>query len=257
MSRLRLASWNVNGLRSIAKKGFYEWLAQEQPEIVGLQETKISLDQIQEDMKAPPGYVSVFNCGERRGYSGVALYSKERPLSVQLGMGAEAFDREGRVIVAEFADFTLLNIYFPNGSANPDRLTYKMGFYDAFLEYAGRLESAGKKLIICGDFNTAHQAIDLARPKANEGISGFLPEERAWMDKFVEAGYIDTFRHFNAEPHNYTWWHMRSGARARNVGWRIDYFFVSAGLLPHVQQATIEPHVLGSDHCPVTLSLSG
>lgn len=256
MSRLRLASWNVNGLRSIAKKGFYEWLEKEQPEIVGLQETKISLEQIQEEMKAPPGYVSIFNCAERRGYSGVALYSKERPLSVKLGMDSPDFDREGRVITADFGDFTLLNIYFPNGSANVERLIYKMGFYNAFAEYAARLEAAGHKLIICGDFNTAHKAIDLARPKANENISGFLPEERAWLDKFVQAGYADTFRHFNPDPHNYTWWHMRSGARARNVGWRIDYFFVSMSLVGRLHHATIEPHILGSDHCPVTLTLS-
>lgn len=252
---IRLVSWNVNGLRSVNKKGFLEWLIGEQADIVCLQETRVSDGLIPEDLKDPPGYSSFFNHAERKGYSGVGLYLKPKPLSISYGIGNKTFDTEGRVIQADFKDFTLLNIYFPNGSASQERLSYKMSFYDAFLKFADSLRKDGKRLIICGDFNTAHKEIDLARPKDNIQNSGFLPEERAWMDKFIKAGYTDTFRHFCDDPHEYTWWAMRTAARQRNVGWRIDYFFSTNDLVPHLVSSKIHQSVTGSDHCPISLEL--
>lgn len=255
MSSLKIACWNVNGIRSISKKGFFDWLQKEKPDIVGLQETKISADQLSPELTAPKGYTSYWAHAERKGYSGVAIYTREKPLTVKDGMGIGRFDSEGRVLTADFGDFLLLNIYYPNGKASEERLQYKLDFYEAFLKYANKLKKQGKKLVICGDFNTAHKAIDLARPKDNEKVSGFLPSERSWMDRFVGKGYIDTFRAFNEEPHNYTWWHMVTRARERNVGWRIDYFFASDNLNRQLVDAGIQPHVLGSDHCPITLKL--
>jgi len=253
---IKLASWNVNGIRSITKKGFHDWLNKEKPDIVGLQETKISSDKLSDEIISIPGYASYWSHAEKKGYSGVAIYTKERPLSISEGMGIAEFDSEGRVLVAEYADFVLLNIYYPNGKASEIRLDYKMRFYDAFLKFANKLRKQGKKLVICGDFNTAHKAIDLARPKTNENVSGFLPQERAWMDKFVGSGYLDTFRNFNSDPHHYTWWHLVTRARERNVGWRIDYFFASEDLEKKLHHAGIQSHIQGSDHCPVTLQLN-
>lgn len=255
MSTLKLACWNVNGIRSISKKGFFDWLASEQPDIVGLQETKIASEQLTAELLAPKGYVSYWSHAERKGYSGVVIYARERPLAVTEGLGIQRFDAEGRVLSADYGDFVLMNIYYPNGKASPERLQYKMDFYEAFLKHANELRQKGKKLIVCGDFNTAHKAIDLARPKDNEQVSGFLPQERSWMDRFVASGFIDTFRAFNAEPHNYTWWHLVTRARDRNVGWRIDYFFASDNIQDKLLEASIQSQVKGSDHCPVTLRL--
>ncbi|PWT97193.1 MAG: exodeoxyribonuclease III [Candidatus Melainabacteria bacterium] len=255
MATVKLVSWNVNGIRAVAKKGLFEWFETEDADVLCLQETKIDALQLPEHFKNRPGYLSYFSHAEKKGYSGVAIYTREKPLSVKEGLGIKRFDAEGRVLVADFGDFTLLNIYYPNGKASPERLQYKLDFYDAFFEFAQDLSKKGKKLIVCGDVNTAHRPIDLARPKDNENISGFLPVERAWLDKFVGAGYLDTFREVNSKPDNYTWWHLVTRARERNVGWRIDYFFVSDALKGKLVNATIEPHVQGSDHCPVTLSL--
>ncbi len=255
MSKLTFASWNVNGVRAISKKGFYDWLAKEKPDIVGIQETKISSDQLNDTISNPKGYVSYWSHAEKRGYSGVALFVKERPVSITEGIGNKKFDQEGRALVADYGDFVVLNVYFPNGKRGEERLLYKLGYYDAFLTYAEKLRKAGKKLIVCGDFNTAHKEIDLANPKGNVKISGFLPEERAWMDKFTSKGYIDTFRMVSDKPDNYTWWHVMTNARARNVGWRIDYFFIGDELTKNFDHATIQSEVLGSDHCPVTLTL--
>jgi exodeoxyribonuclease III len=255
MPTFKLVSWNVNGLRSISKKGFFDWLEKEKPDLVALQETKISADKLSEELRAPKGYVSFFSHAQRPGYSGVLLYCKERPKAVTEGLGIAKFDQEGRTLVADYGDFILLNSYFPNGKASEERLNYKLDFYDAFLKYIEKMRKAGKKIIFCGDVNTAHKPIDLARPKDNETISGFLPIERAWLDQVVERQYIDTFRQFNDKPDNYSWWHMVTNARARNVGWRIDYFFASHDLSANLVNATIEPHIMGSDHCPVTLSI--
>src|SRR3972149_599584 len=251
MKEIRLLSWNVNGIRALTRKGFFDWLGRESPDVLCLQETKVQPDQVDADLRAPPGYHTYWNAPERKGHGGVALFSKIEPLNLRYDFDGKAFDVEGRVIVAEYPGFTLFDVYFPNGKQGPERLKYKMNFYDVFLEYADSLKSAGKKLVVCGDVNTAHTEIDLARPKENSKVSGFLPGERAWIDKFIARGYVDTFRHFHKEPNQYSWWDMKTGARARNVGWRIDYFFVSDNLRPAVTAAFIMPEVMGSDHCPI------
>ena len=255
MRQLRIISWNVNGVRSVRSKGFLEKLLAGGPDIVCLQETKIQLDQLDDYLKEPPRYHAYWAFPQRKGYGGEATFSVEKPVNVRYDLGGSGLDIEGRVIAAEYPWFTLFNIYFPNGKQGPERVSYKMAFYDAFLKHADSLRKAGKKLIICGDVNTAHNEIDIARPKENSKVSGFLPIERAWMDKFVAHGYVDTFRHFNQEPGQYTWWDMKTGARARNVGWRIDYFFVSDDLLPAVTASFMMKDVMGSDHCPIVLDL--
>jgi len=253
---MRIVSWNVNGIRAIAKKGFYDWVQKESPDIFCLQETKASPEQLTPELLNIDGYTSYFSSSiVKKGYSGVAIYTKQKPLSVSHGYGVPRFDDEGRIIVAEFENFVLINNYYPNGKSREERLQYKMDFYDCFLNYTNNLVAQGKNVVICGDFNTAHHEIDLARPKENANTSGFLPIERDWMDKFVEAGFVDTFRMFNTEGANYTWWDMVTRARERNVGWRIDYFFVNSGFKPLVKNASIHADVMGSDHCPVSIDI--
>jgi len=256
MREVKILCWNVNGIRAVAAKGFLEWLDRESPDILCLQETKAQPDQLNNDIREPNNYSAYWNYPAQKGYSGVVTLTREKPLSTQTGFGVPQFDTEGRVIIMEFPGFTLMNIYFPNGKRDEQRLEYKMGFYEAFLQFVEPLRAQHKKVIICGDFNTAHKEIDLARPKENEKVSGFLPIERAWMDKFVSHGYVDTFRQFNREPGQYTWWDLKSRARERNVGWRIDYFFVTRNLLSSVSSAFIMPDVTGSDHCPVGITLT-
>jgi len=256
MKEIKLLSWNVNGIRAVKRKGFLEWFYKESPDILCLQETKAQPEQLDADLLEPEGYHAYWNYPERKGYSGVVVYTRERPENITYNLGDKSLDIEGRVIVAEYPAFTLINIYFPNGKRGHERLDYKMAFYDVFLDYADKLRSEGKKLVICGDVNTAHREIDLARPRANSTVSGFLPIEREWIDKLVTHGYIDTFRIFNKEPDQYTWWDMKSGARARNVGWRIDYFYVSEDLLASLTGAFIMPDIMGSDHCPIGITLN-
>jgi len=242
-------------VRAVKEKGFIEWLGRESPDILCLQETKAHPDQLPPELRQPKGYHGYWNQPERKGYSGVAIFSREEPYRVWYDLEEMGLDLEGRVLRADYTDFILFSIYFPNGKQNDIRLQYKMAFYEAFLTYADSLKAEGKKLIVCGDVNTAHREIDLARPRENEKVSGFLPIERAWIDKLIAHGYADTFRHFHREPNQYTWWDLKSGARARNVGWRIDYFFVSENLLPAVSDAFILPDVMGSDHCPIGIVL--
>jgi len=256
MKKLRLLSWNVNGIRAVHKKGFLDWFKKENPDILCLQETKASEEQLVDELKNPPGYSSYFSSAEKKGYSGVAVYTKQKPEKIEKGFGINKFDSEGRVLIADYKKFVLLNVYYPNGKASPERLQYKLDFYDAFLEYAEGLRKKGKNLVICGDVNTAHKEIDLAHPKENETTSGFLPVEREWMDKFFSHGYVDTFRMFNNEPEQYTWWHVITRARERNVGWRIDYFFVNEEFRKNVKSASIMPEVMGSDHCPIGIEIS-
>ena len=255
MKEIRLLCWNVNGIRSVRNKGFLEWLNIEFPDILAIQETKAKPEQLDTDLREPPGYYTYWNYPEKKGYSGVALYTKEQPVNIDYDLGDSKLELEGRVIRADYPGFILFNVYYPNGKKDQERLDYKMKFYDDFLIYADSLKETGKKLVICGDINTAHEEIDLARPKENSKVSGFLPIEREWMDKFVSHGYVDTFRHFNKEPNQYTWWDLKSGARVRNVGWRIDYFFISEDLLPSLKDAFIMPEVMGSDHCPIGLEV--
>jgi len=255
MAEVKILCWNVNGIRAIRNRGFLEWLDRESPDILCLQETKAHPEQLDEDLREPHGYRTCWNYPERKGYGGVATFTKTEPVAVKYGFEGVALDLEGRVIITEHVDFLVMNVYFPNGKMGDERLKYKLDFYETFLRFADSLKAKGIKLIICGDFNTAHKAIDLARPKENEKVSGFLPVERDWMDKFVAHGYVDTFRYFNREPNKYTWWDMKTRARERNVGWRIDYFFVTENLLPEVSNAFIMSEVTGSDHCPVGIVL--
>lgn len=255
MKETRIISWNVNGLRAIYKKGFLEWFKKESPDILCLQETKVSYDQLPKALKRVDEYHSYFCEAEKKGYSGVAIYSKKKPEKVEYGFGIKKFDSEGRILIADYKDFLLLNIYFPNGKMSQERLDYKLEFYDALLDHANQLKTEGKNIVICGDLNTAHKEIDLARPKANEKISGFLPIERAWIDKFLKNGYLDTLRMFNNKPGQYTWWSYRTKARERNVGWRLDYFFVNEEFKDKIKSAGILNEVMGSDHCPVDLKV--
>jgi exodeoxyribonuclease-3 len=254
---LRLVSWNVNGLRAVLRKGALDDVLALDPDVLCLQETKCSADVYPSDVLAMAPYHLEFCDGERKGYSGTGTYSRQVPTATFRGFAADpAYDSEGRIMGTDHGDFVLLNIYFPNGKQNDERLAYKMGFYEATLRFCEKLRAEGRSLVICGDVNTAHRPIDLARPRANEKISGFLPEERAWMDRFLAAGYIDTYRHVHGDKEGaYSWWSMRSGARARNVGWRLDYFFVSEDLAGRISGADIHPEVAGSDHCPVSLDL--
>jgi exodeoxyribonuclease-3 len=252
---VKLVSWNVNGLRAAWKKGFAEFASAEGPDVLCLQETKIQPDQLTDEMKGLLDYRAHWSFAEKKGYSGVVTYTRPAPLAVATAGGTPALDAEGRIVHTEFPDFHLFNVYFPNGGMGPERLAHKLTFYDDFLALCERLRRGGKGIVVCGDVNTAHTEIDLARPKENEKTSGFMPVERDWVSKFIAHGYHDTFRLFVTEPGHYTWWDLKSGARARNVGWRIDYFFVSDELRRRVRAATILPHVQGSDHCPITLVL--
>jgi exodeoxyribonuclease-3 len=253
---MKLVSWNVNGLRAAWKKGLGGFMAAEGADIFCVQETKIQEAQLTDEMRRPHGYGSYWSFAEKKGYSGVVTYARPEPLAVETKGGSPALDTEGRIVRTELEDFHLLNVYFPNGGMGPERLAHKLRFYDEFLEAAERLRGRGKGVVICGDVNTAHAEIDLARPKENEKTSGFLPAERAWVSRLVAHGYHDTFRLFTPEAGHYTWWDMKSGARARNIGWRIDYFFVSDELRGRVRGARILPHVQGSDHCPIALELA-
>ena len=226
MKDLKILCWNVNGIRAIAGKTLLPLLKNEAPDMLCLQETKAHVEQLGDNIINPEGYYTSWCSSSRKGYSGVATFSREKPLDIKNGMENSDFDSEGRILLQDFPAFVLMNIYFPNGKKDNIRLKYKMEFYENFLKFANVLKEKGERLIICGDFNTAHKEIDLARPKENEKVSGFLPEERAWMDKFVADGYVDTFRLFNKEPGQYSWWDMKSRARERNIGWRIDYLFI-------------------------------
>ena len=249
---MRFVSWNVNGYRAAWKKGWLEWLKSADVDVVGLQETKAWPEQLSEEQLAPLGYHSAFAQAEKKGYSGVATFSREQPESVQIGFGEPEFDSEGRVVITEHHGILFANIYFPNGKRDKTRLDYKMAFYDKTFAYFKALRDAGRKVIVCGDYNTAHKEIDIARPKENEKVSGFLPMEREWIDRWIAAGFVDSFRLFHPdEPERYTWWDMFTRARDRNVGWRIDYHFVSDTLVDAVTDAWIAADVMGSDHCPL------
>ena len=256
MKKLKLLSWNVNGIRAAEKKGFLNWLGKEKPDIVCVQETKAHKDQLSQALLSPNGYKTFWSSAEKKGYSGVATFTKTEPKNTETGFGIKHFDSEGRILMHDYGDFILFNIYFPNGARSQERLDYKMDFYDEFLKYINKLKAKGKKLIVCGDVNTAHTEIDLARPKENQGTSGFLPIERKWMDKLVSSGYIDTFRHFVKEGGHYTYWDQITRARERNVGWRIDYFFITPNLLDGLKKAFIMSDVMGSDHCPLGIELN-
>jgi exodeoxyribonuclease III len=253
---MRLLSWNINGIRAAHRKGFVNWLQRAQPDVLALQEVRALPDQVPKDIRTAENYHTFWFPAEKRGYSGVGLMSKIRPQAVRYGLGQPEFDNEGRVIIAEYKAFTLFNGYFPSGTSGQERIDYKLAFNEAFLSAIEDVRATGKPVVVCGDVNIAHQPIDLTNPKANAKNSGFLPIEREWLDRLMDFGYIDTFRHFYPDtPEMYSWWTMRNNARERNIGWRIDYFIVSDALRPALKDAQILTSVTGSDHCPVALEL--
>ena len=252
---MKLYSWNVNGIRAAERKGFLDWLDQIQPDILCLQETKARVDQLGSSLIKDHGYHTYWHSAQKAGYSGVATFCKEEPYFIQEGLGIDRFDSEGRVLITEHENFLLYNIYFPNGQKDDTRLNYKLDFYDELLPIVNDQVENGSNVIITGDWNTAHHPIDLARPKENEKTSGFMPIERQRIDTYVSHGWVDTFRHFHSDSDRYTWWTYRFGARERNIGWRIDYFFVNEILVEQLDNADIHPDIMGSDHCPVSLTL--
>ena len=252
MTTTKIISWNVNGIRAVLKKNFMEFFEEELPDILCLQETKAMAEQVDIDL---PGYHLWWNSAEKKGYSGTAIFSRFPALNIRYGIGIDKHDKEGRVITAEFEKLFIVTVYTPNSKDDLARLPYRHIEWDVdFLEYVRKLEMI-KPVLFCGDLNVAHKEIDLANPKTNTKSAGFTLEERSSFDNIIGAGFIDSFRHFNQDPHHYTWWSMRTAARERNVGWRIDYFCVSGALVPHLKSASILPNVLGSDHCPVVVEL--
>jgi len=249
-----ILSWNVNGIRAIQKKGFAAWLGRERPDLLCVQETKAAPEQLDAEVLAPLGYRSLWAVAERKGYSGVGTYVREEPLEVEF-LGSPEFDAEGRTLIVRYPDLCVVNCYFPNSQEEGARLDYKVAFCEAVLDRCNQLVGAGRDLVLCGDYNIAHQPIDLENPKANERNPGYLPAERAWMDRFIAGGYVDTFRLFCSESGRYTWWSYRFRAREKNIGWRIDYHCVNERLRGRVREATIQADVMGSDHCPVRLVL--
>jgi len=281
--QIKLISWNVVSIRNILDKAnlapegwqplsFLHWLKQESPDIICFQETKLQQAQVPASLENPAGYYTSWSFAERKGYSGVATFSRQKPISSSNGLGIARFDSEGRVLMTEHPGFKLFNVYFPKaysprevaaarkeGAANADkmaeRLPFKLAFYDALLEHVDALAGRGENIVICGDFNVAHHEIDLARPRENRETSGFLPEERARVDKLIDHGYVDTFRHLHKDAGHYTWWSYRFKARQKDIGWRLDYFFISSSLAVSLTGASILKNVRGSDHCPVGITL--
>ncbi len=252
---MKLLSWNVNGIRAAVKKGFLEYLEDQNPEIICIQETKAHKEQLTSEILEDHGYFTYWHSGQKKGYSGVATFCKEEPLYIQEGIGIKKYDDEGRVLITEHNKFLLYNIYFPNGQKNEERLKYKLDFYDDLLPIINDQVESGNNVIVTGDWNTAHRPIDLARPNENKNTSGFMPIEREKVDEYILNGWVDTFRLFHEEGGRYSWWTYRFGARDRNIGWRIDYFFVNEGMVEICTDADIHQNILGSDHCPVSLML--
>jgi exodeoxyribonuclease-3 len=255
--KIKLVSWNVNGLRAAVKKDFFNAFKQLDTDILALQETKLQEPQLTAEMTSVDGYEAYWShASVKKGYSGIGTYTRVPTRSVRHGIGVPKFDDEGRILEMDFDDFIFFNVYFPNGQMNEERLQYKLDFYEAFFAYTDELKAKGRSLVITGDYNTAHNDIDLKNPKANEKTSGFLRIERDWLDRIIANGYVDTFRHFHPDTVKYSWWTYRFKARDRNVGWRIDYQFVNRELLPSVKKAEIWSDVTGSDHCPILLELA-
>lgn len=253
----KLASWNVNGLRAASKQYFFPWLEKSGADVVCLQEIKVHPNVFEGDEKylKPRGYQSFWAPAEKAGYSGTMIYSKFEPSAVRIGMGVPEFDREGRLIEADFGELTVINTYFPNSQRDHARLPYKLKFCKAIAQHLEKLRSQGRTVLICGDFNIAHKEIDLRNPKSNKDNAGFLPQERAWLDEFTDLGWVDTFRKFEQGPEHYTWWSYRPGVRAKNVGWRLDYFFSNPESADRLKSVSHQSEVMGSDHCPVLLNL--
>ncbi len=255
MATMKIATWNVNGIRAALQKNITDWIKYFQPDVLCLQEIKATLEQVNINPILELGYSVIWNAAQRSGYSGVATFHKIEPLKITKGLGIARFDSEGRVIQSSYPDFELFNVYFPNGGENNERVPFKLDFYATLLNICDTLHREGKQIILTGDFNTAHRAIDLKNPKENEKNTGFLPEERAWIDRYLEHGFVDIFRQRNPDKVQYSWWTYRFKARERNIGWRLDYFLISTSLVDRVVDVIIHENVLGSDHCPVTLEI--
>lgn len=253
---IRIISYNINGIRAAVRKGLLEWLQEDSADVVCVQEIKAQECDIDKEQFIKAGYRPYFFCAQKKGYSGVGILSKLMPDNVQNGHNNVQSDFEGRVIRADFGDLTVINAYFPSGSAGEERQQYKYQWLEEFIDYLNQLKKSRSKIVVCGDYNIAHKEIDIHNPKGNKNASGFLAEERAWMDKLFSNGFIDAFRHMNQEPHQYTWWHqLRASTRLENKGWRIDYISVTDNLLGNIADARIQPDVKHSDHCPVSVTL--
>jgi exodeoxyribonuclease III len=251
----KIITYNVNGIRAAVSKGFLEWLKAANPDVLCLQETKALPEQIGVMDFELLGYHHFWYPAQKKGYSGVAILSKEKPDRVVYGCGMRAYDAEGRVLRADFGDVSVLSVYHPSGSSGDERQAFKMKWLDDFLAFSNRLRSERPHLVISGDYNICHKAIDIHNPVSNARTSGFLPEERAWFDNFVGHGYVDSFREFNREPHQYSWWSYRANSRAKNLGWRIDYNMVTESLRPKLKRSVILPDAMHSDHCPVAVEI--
>jgi len=252
---MRIVTYNVNGLRSALSKGLVEWIQATQPDLLCLQEIKSQADQLDLDLFRQLGYEPYLFPAQKKGYSGVAILSKHQPDRIIEGMGMEAYDFEGRTIRLDFGDWTIINTYFPSGSSGEERQAFKMQFLADYQEFINELRKERPQLIICGDYNICHRAIDIHNPVSNAKSSGFLLEERAWMESFLNSGFVDSFRHLNKDPHHYTWWSYRAGARGKNLGWRIDYACITGNLQDKLQRAVILPEAKHSDHCPVLIEI--
>ncbi|WP_017730995.1 exodeoxyribonuclease III [Nafulsella turpanensis] len=252
---MKIISYNVNGIRAAMQKGFVDWLADEKPDILCLQETKASPEQVEQEPFKELGYQLYWMSAEKKGYSGVAIFSKQEPKNIYYGCDMQLYDCEGRVLRADYDDFSVISVYMPSGSSSDGRQAFKMQWLADFQEYTEQLKKEIPNLIISGDYNICHQEIDIHDPVRNKNSSGFLPEEREWFSRFAASGFTDSFRHFNPGPHHYSWWSYRAGARKKNKGWRIDYQMVSDSLKNRLKHASILPDVVHSDHCPIVLEI--
>ena len=255
---MKITTWNVNGIRAALSKGAWEFVQLESPDVLCLQEIKARPEQLSAEYhELFNGHNVYWNPSQKLGYSGVATFSTLSPILVEYGIGQDEFDIEGRVIRMTLPRFILMNVYFPSGQRGMNRVDFKLAFYSFLLEMCDQLHNAGIKLVICGDFNTAHNEIDLKNPRGNKNTSGFLPQERAWIDKYLEHGFVDIYRQLYPDRVEYTWWTYLANARKNNTGWRLDYFLISEALVPMVKDVSIHSDILGSDHCPVTLEIEG
>ena len=253
---MKIVTYNVNGIRAAMSKGLIDWISQVSPDVLCVQEIKANPDQVGVFEFEELGYHHYWYPAQKKGYSGVAIFTKQKPKHIEYGCGIKEYDDEGRILRIDFEEFSVMSVYHPSGSSGDLRQAFKMEWLEAFLNYINQLKATYPKLVICGDFNICHKAIDIHNPKSNANTSGFLPEEREWMEQFINSGFVDSFRHFNQEPHQYSWWSYRAGSRAKNLGWRIDYNFVTENLKNRISRSVILPSAIHSDHCPVLLEMS-
>jgi exodeoxyribonuclease III len=253
---MKIITYNLNGIRAAMSKGLIDWISQVSPDVLCVQEIKANPDQVGVFEFEELGYHHYWYPAQKKGYSGVAIFTKQKPKHIEYGCGIKEYDDEGRILRIDFEEFSVMSVYHPSGSSGDLRQAFKMEWLEAFLNYINQLKATYPNLVICGDFNICHKAIDIHNPKSNANTSGFLPEEREWMEQFINSGFVDSFRYFNQEPHQYSWWSYRAGSRAKNLGWRIDYNFVTENLKNRISRSVILPSAIHSDHCPVLLEMS-